>query len=300
MQLKNWWKFTIEIDQNLEDLFIWKLNYLGIYSYAFSYLPKQNQKRNLIIWLPQSHWKKTDRDKLEIQIIDLLKENNYESISFIWEFIKKVDWLNNWKNYWKQELIGKNFLILPAWINLPKNYKNKNVIRIDPGAAFGTGSHPSTSLCLEMMEDTLIKDKKILDIGCGSGILSIAARKCDAREIFALDNDYLAITSTKDNINLNFGNLNKFRIHRGTFSQLNYKNLFEDVDVIFCNIIADVIKEIIPFFKTCLSKSGKVILSGILISQEEEIIKILNLNHLKIDTVLSKKDWICMKASRHL
>ena len=116
--------------------------------------------------------------------------------------------MTSWKKYLVPELVGNHLLILPCWMNLNEKFKDKKIIKIDPGAAFGTGSHPSTYLCLEKMENFFFSNKKILDIGSGSGILSIAARLLGAKQVYAVDNDYLAINSTKSNFQLNFGDLN--------------------------------------------------------------------------------------------
>ena len=295
MTKKGWWRFDIEINKNTEDLIIWKLNQLEISSYAFDYSNKDKKKCKLLIWLPNFYWKKNKRDKLEKNLKYLLSKNGLNFNFSGWDFIKEEDWLNTWKNFWELELIGENFLILPPWIDLPSKYDKKVVIKIDPGAAFGTGGHPSTSLCLEILEKTIIKDKIFLDVGCGSGILSIAAQKLGVRELHLIDNDYLAINSTIENLKLNFGQLNSFTIHQGSFLDIKSKNLLKTYDLICCNIIASVIKPLIPHFSEVLNSQGSLILSGILESQKQEIIKLLNLYHFKIDNVLSKKDWICLK-----
>ena len=179
-----------------------------------------------------------------------------------------------------------------------EKYKKKKIIKIDPGAAFGTGSHPSTYLCLEKMENIFLSDKKVLDIGSGSGILSIAAKSLGAREICSVDNDYLAINSTRSNYNLNFGNLENLKTYLGPFDEVLEKNLLNEFDFILCNILAEVIKDIIPHMCKCLSKNGIIILSGILDSQKDEIIEILNLHHLKLNDISSKKDWACIEAEK--
>ena len=293
---KIWWRFSVEISQNIEDLVIWKLNELEISTYAFTYSEQEENQRKLLIWLPDFYWNKFERKKLEDKFKRFLNENNFFTAKFSWNMIYSDEWLNSWKNFWNLEIIGKNFLVLPCWMELPSKFNNKVIIKLDPGAAFGTGSHPSTSLSLEMMEKTLLKDKKILDVGCGSGILSIAAKKLGAKELFVIDNDYLAINSTKENILLNFGKFNSFNLLKGSFFEVKTAKILKTYDLILCNILASVIKQLIPHFYEIINRHGYLILSGILSSQKEEIIKLLNLYHFKIDNVLSKKDWICIKS----
>jgi len=296
MTNKGWWRLSLEINKNVEDLIIWKLNQSAIFSYAFDYSNKDKNVVKLLVWLPAVSWKRSKREELEEKLKYLLIENGLNINLLSWSFIKEEDWLNTWKNFWKFELIGQDFLVLPCWMNLPSQYNKKVVIKIDPGAAFGTGGHPSTSLCLEMLEKTIVKEKIFLDVGCGSGILSIAAQKLGARELHVIDNDYLAINSTRENLKLNFGEINSLTIHQGSFLETKRKNLLKNYDLICCNIIASVIKPLIPHFFEVLSSQGSLILSGILETQKEEIIKLLNLYHFKIDNVISKKDWICIQS----
>mgnify|MGYP003313100850 FL=1 len=133
--------------------------------------------------------------------------------------------------------MGDTLLVLPCWLELPKEYQNKKVIKIDPGAAFGTGSHPSTSLCLEQLEKISLSSDKILDLGSGSGILSVAAKCFGANEIYAIDNDYLAINSTESNFRLNFGNLDDLKTYLGPFDSLVSKYTLKNFDFILCNIL---------------------------------------------------------------
>ena len=217
---------------------------------------------------------------------------------FDWSVIEEEDWLTSWKKYWGPEVVGNNLLILPFWINLDEKFKNKKIIKIDPGAAFGTGSHPSTYLCLEKMEHISLSGKKVLDIGSGSGILSITARSLGAQEIWAIDNDYLAINSTRSNFQINFGNLDNLNTYLGSFNEVISEYALNGFDVILCNILAEVIKELIPNMSKCLKNDGTVILSGILSSQKDEIIKILVLNQFKLIDVSSRKDWVSIAAQK--
>ena len=298
MAIKDWYKLTFQIESDSEDIIIWKLNELGIFSFSFEYLKKTENKKEVNIWLPIDAWDKNSRSDFEKIISKLLNINDSKNQFFKWCIIKEEDWLTNWKKYWAPELVGNHFLILPCWINLNEKFKDKQIIKIDPGAAFGTGSHPSTYLCLEKMENILFSDKKVLDIGSGSGILSVAARLSGAKEVCAVDNDYLAINSTESNFQLNFGNLNKLKTYLGSFNEVISKNQLKQFDFVLCNILAEVIKGIIPNIYKCLRNNGKVIFSGILNSQKDEIIKILVQNNLKLLDVSSRKDWACISAQK--
>ena len=300
MEIIYWYKLTFEIEADLEEIIIWKLNDLGIFSYAFEIILNKKNTKKVIIWLPNLNWPESLRIKLERNIKELLHKNNYETNCFDWNVIEQEDWISSWKNYWGPELIGKNLLVLPCWLELPEEYKNKKVVKIDPGAAFGTGSHPSTSLCLEELENNSLSNKKILDIGSGSGILSIVAKSFGARKIYSVDNDYLAINSTRSNYRLNFGNLENLNTYLGPFNELVTKYSLKDFDYILCNILAEVIKGIISDIRNCLKIDGKVILSGILDSQKVEIIKLLNASNFQINDVSSKKDWVCITAQKML
>ena len=298
MEIKNWFELTFEIETNLEEIIIWKLNDLGISSYAFEILLNSKNKKKVIIWLPNLNWSESLRIKLVRNIKEVLDKNNYQTNCFEWNLIEQEDWISSWKKYWGPELVGDNLLVLPCWLELPEEYKNKKVIKIDPGAAFGTGSHPTTSLCLEELEKISLSSKKILDIGSGSGILSIAAKCFGANEIYALDNDYLAINSTESNFRLNFGTLDDLKTYLGPFDSLVSKYTLKNFDFILCNILAEVIKGIIPDISNSLKIDGEVILSGILNSQKDEIIKLLNASNLRINDVSSKKDWVCITAQK--
>jgi len=298
METKDWYKLTFLIESDSEEIIIWKLNELGIFSFSFEYLIKNENKKEVNIWLPVDDWGESSRCDFEKIISKLLNVNAPKNQFFDWSIIKEEDWLTSWKKYWAPELVGNHLLILPCWMNLNEKFKDKKIIKIDPGAAFGTGSHPSTYLCLEKMENIFFSDKKILDIGSGSGILSVAARLLGAKEVYAVDNDYLAINSTKSNFQQNFGDLNNLNTYLGSFNEVILKNRLTQFDFVLCNILAEVIKEMIPNIYKCLRSNGTVIFSGILNSQKDEIIKILIQNDLKLLDVSTRKDWACISAQK--
>ena len=128
--------------------------------------------------------------------------------------------------------------------------------------------------------------------------MSVAARLLGAKEGWAVDNDYLAINSTKSNFQLNFGNLKNLNTYLGSFNEVILKYQFKQFDFVLCNILAEVIKEMIPNIYKCMRNDGEVIFSGILNSQKDEIIKILIQNDLKLLDVSTRKDWACIYAQK--
>ena len=118
MAIKDWYKLTFEIESDLEDIIIWKLNELGICSFSFEYLIKNENKKKVNIWLPIDEWGKSSKNNFEKIISKLLNINDTKNQFFHWMIIKEEDWLTSWKKYWAPELVGNHFLILPCWIDL--------------------------------------------------------------------------------------------------------------------------------------------------------------------------------------
>ena len=289
MEINNWYKLTFEIETNLEEIIIWKLNDLGIFSFAFEILLNNKNNKKVIIWLPTLNWPESLRIKLERNIKEVLDKNNYQTNCFEWNVIEQEDWVSSWKKYWGPELVGDNLLVLPCWLELPKEYKNKKVIRIDPGAAFGTGSHPTTSLCLERLEKISLSSNKILDIGSGSGILSIAALKFGASEIMAIEYD----EDCKDNFheNMSLNNINE-KYTLSIQDVLIYEDY--DYDLIIANINKNVLVDLLPNIKHFQKNKCKIILSGLLIDDQEDMMKVISKLNYNIIKQTQMGEWICI------
>ena len=197
------------------------------------------------------------------------------------------DWANNWKKYYKPLEIGEKLAIVPEW----EDYDNDNrvVIKINPGIAFGTGTHESNYMCLELLERYVNKDDDIFDIGCGSGILAIAGLKLGAKKALAVDIDDKCIDASHENAGLN--NLeDKVEIKKG--------NLLDVVkgraDLIVSNIIAEIIVDEIKNLKNHMEKGGIFITSGIIKERRQMVIHALEENGFEIIDELEKNNWVAI------
>ncbi|KXB71085.1 MULTISPECIES: 50S ribosomal protein L11 methyltransferase [Peptoniphilus] len=197
------------------------------------------------------------------------------------------DWANNWKKYYKPLEIGEKLAIVPEWEAYGNN--KRIVIKINPGMAFGTGTHESTYMCLELLERYVKRDDEIFDIGCGSGILAIAALKLGAKRALAVDIDDKCIDASHENASLN--NIkDKMDIKKG--------NLLDVVkgraDLIVSNIIAEIIVDEIKNLKNHMDKGGIFITSGIIKERRQMVIDALEENGFEIIDELEKNNWVAI------
>lgn len=221
-----------------------------------------------------------DRTKGIIHIYISPEENPAEAVSFLEERLsaenieheitinecKTEDWINNWKKYWHPIPIGNRLLIKPAWEQVEDTH-GRAVLNLEPGLAFGTGSHPTTRLCLEMLEDYINPASTVLDVGCGSGILSIAALLLGAKSAFGVDIDKLAVKTALANAKENGFEPPVFNAVSGNLSE----NVSGKYSVIVANIVADVIMEFTPQAVEFLKDGGVFITGGIIDSRVEEV-----------------------------
>lgn len=204
--------------------------------------------------------------------------------------IPETNWNKNWENSIKPIKVGKNFIITPTWHKV--NSKNKIVLNINPKMSFGTGYHETTRLMLEHLEVLKLKNKTLLDVGTGTGILAIAASKLGANKIVALDIDEWSIMNTKENIKLN--NCAKcIKVFHGKLLECKHKFKY---DVLLCNIFKNTILELLPSFSFLLNNNGSIILSGFIKSDFKEIKTNLLSNNYKLELKSSENDWICITA----
>ncbi len=280
-----------EIPVELEESIFWLLKNLQIHRFSFEYDPENKSAQVLFVWLPMNEFSIKDQQDL-VQSINLLTKPFGLSLpNSKWIQIKNEDWSLSWKKNWKPDPIGKSILILPAWLDVPEKFEERKIIRLDPGSAFGTGSHPSTRLCVEALDSDPPVGKTIADLGCGSGILSLSALQLGAKCTYAVDTDSLAISATKANFALNKIPANLFNIFLGSVSELEMKIPEQKIDLLLCNILAPVIKSLGSSFGQIIGDKGKVILSGLLVDQIQELQEFFSLLAWEVVGVEKMDKW---------
>jgi ribosomal protein L11 methyltransferase len=216
-------------------------------------------------------WSQTKLTALFDVTVDLKKvvtelANQFSNETLIYELEQVADqvWERAWLKYFKPLQFGERLWICPSGYELPD--PNAVNILLDPGLAFGTGTHPTTALCLEWLATHDINNNTVIDYGCGSGILAIAALKLGARETWAIDHDPQALQATEHNAERN--QITQLQLHLGHAADVP-DNL--QVDVLIANILAQPLLELAPLFSRYVKTGGQIILSGILVEQAEAI-----------------------------
>ncbi len=213
--------------------------------------------------------------------------------------IADQNWMEAWKQYYKPILIGKRLLILPAWMESPD--PNRIAIRIDPGMAFGTGTHPTTQLCLELIENAFVTGHKshIIDIGCGSGILSIAALKLGAESALGVDIDSESIVNSRENADANEVGEELILGVGSVHEILDGKFEFKGAPLVVANILAPIIIRLFDAgMADLIEENGAIILSGILQEQEESVIEAGQAHGLRTKERSQMGDWVALTMSR--
>lgn len=209
--------------------------------------------------------------------------------NLIFRLVKETDWANEWKQFFHVTHVGKSFVIKPSW----ENYEIKNgehLIEIDPGMAFGTGTHHTTNMCMTRLEKIVQKGNTVFDVGTGSGILAIAAALLGAEKIKAVDIDPVAVKVAKENVALN--NLtDKISVQQGDLLH----GTDGKADLIIANIIADIIIKLLPDIPQKLNANGVFLASGIIEDRIQNVENAANKNGLKLVAVDKRGGWAVMQ-----
>lgn len=209
------------------------------------------------------------------------------------------DWLNNWKEFFKPFRVAEDIIIKPTWETLDEQKENDIVIEIDPGIAFGTGSHETTKLCIQSLRKYITPDTELLDVGCGSGILSIIGLKLGAKYAMGTDIDAHALDATKENIKVNAIADEKFDLLAGdiiTDEEIQQKVGFKRYPVIVANILADIIIPLSGKIRKHMTEDGIFISSGIIDMKALEVKEALLKNGFTIVEENRMGDWVSFVA----
>ena len=229
-------------------------------------------------------------------ILKTLKDNDFEGsfgrLEYELKNVREEDWANNWKQYFKPLCIGDKILVKPSWESVEPNEK-RTVLEIDPASSFGTGQHNTTQLCLELLEKYIKPGDSLLDLGCGSGILSIGAILLGAEKACAVDID-------ENSIKIAAENAKKNNIAKEKYTAL-CGNIISDIalreqigsgfDVVCANIVADVLVAMSPLFGDFVKENGILVVSGIIDSRKDEVLNVIKERGFELLETSEKEDW---------
>ncbi|MEB3254859.1 MAG: 50S ribosomal protein L11 methyltransferase [Synechococcaceae cyanobacterium] len=280
------WRLEMAIPPPLEESLLWKLDSLGVQRLAVRHRPEAPEARELVGWVDAEAWPAARRDALAAALQPLGEPFGVAVPPLRWHPQAEEDWSHSWKQHWRPDPVGEKLLILPAWLEAPAEHQARRALRLDPGSAFGTGSHPTTRLCLEALERQAaerpngLAGLRVADLGCGSGVLSLAALLLGADAVAAVDTDTLAVSATRANAPLNGPELaGRLRVAHGSVEALAGLQ-GAPADLLLCNILAPVIEALAPGFQEVLAPSGLGLLSGLLVEQAP-----------RLEAVLAEEGW---------
>ena len=259
------------IDDNLVE----KLNEAGFT--ISSYFPDDQDTKNMIAVL---------QNKLEeFRQMDLGVPLGSLEVST--EEINNSDFENEWKKYFKPTRVSDFITIKPTWEEYNPAEPDEIVIEMDPGMAFGTGTHETTKMCIKLLEEFLEEGGRVIDVGCGSGILSVVSAKLGAKSVLALDKDPISVEVTRENVQKNGCE----QIVTAIQSDLLDKVEFDKADIVVANIIADMIIRLAPMVDKFLRHRGMFICSGIIDSRLDEVLSALEENEYRIINIQEMGEW---------
>lgn len=298
-----WWRLELVSLPELEESLLWKLAELGIPRVAVQHRPETPSQRQLIAWLPAIDWPEPERQQLARALAPLAEPFGLALPPLQWSQQADEDWSLSWKQHWQADPVGMGLLILPAWLPCPPEHAERRLIAMDPGSAFGTGSHPTTRLCLEALERlAAVKPEelaglRVADLGCGSGVLGLAALRLGAASVVAVDTDSLAVRATADNAALN-GLTAQVRVQLGSVEALAELLEGQPADLLLCNILAPVIQALCPAFNTVLAANGVGLLSGLLVDQAPALQLALRNEGWQAELTAEQSQWGLMTIRR--
>ena len=319
-----WNKLTIETTTAAEDMLSYELQEMGIEGVEIEdHVPLSEEDRKIMYvdLLPDEIApddgtakiscyvdEKDDLDAVVAKIRDKIEELSafmpMGTGKITFDVTEEEDWINNWKVFFKPFRLDDNIVIKPTWETLTDQKEDDIVIEIDPGTAFGSGSHETTKLCISQLKKYMKKDTELLDVGTGSGILSIIGLKLGAAHAVATYIDPNAIRATEENFEINHvsdGQAAVFQVNildEKEAAGFYEKNGGKQYDIIVANILADVIIPLSGIVSPLLKEDGVFITSGIINTMEEAVKEAMLSNHFEILEINHMKDWVNITAKK--
>lgn len=206
--------------------------------------------------------------------------------------VTNEDWNNNWKKYYKPTKVGSRTVVKPRW----EDYKKKDyevLLDLDPGMAFGTGTHETTRMCIQALERYVDENSTVFDIGTGSGILGIAASKLGAEKVLGVDLDPVAVDAAKENVSYN--NTKNMEVRHGDLMEV----VEGKANIVVANIMADIIMFLAPGVRDFIKDEGYFISSGIIKARKDDVVKKLIENNFEPIEINNQGEWFCIVAKKH-
>lgn len=251
---------------------------------------EQPQHHSVSGFLPQNQLAQKRRQVLEDKL-ERIGLANHIKYRLFYNQIDEEDWAESWKEYFWPEKITDRIVVKPTWRTYDSD-PNEIVIELDPGMAFGTGTHPTTSLCISMIEDYLQPGKSFLDVGTGSGILMVAAAKLGASKVWGIDIDEVAVEVAEKNLLQNRIEGSKFKVMTGNLVDL----VDQRFDLVAANILSDVIITLLDSIKRVLAAGGTMICSGIIEAHKDDVLQKMKAVGLQPVDVRLKETWVAIAA----
>ena len=313
-----WIRFTLDTHTDAVDMLSYMLDEIGVEGIEIEDhvpLSEEDKKKMFVDILPDSedndgtakvHFymepENCNPEKIMMQVQDIFQEVkqfcNIGKGTISLSETEDKDWINNWKTFFKPFRAADNIVIKPTWETYEKENEDDILIEIDPGIAFGTGSHETTKLCIQALDKYVKKGDSVLDVGCGSGILSIAALKLGAAHATAIDIDEVAVKVAAENMEVNHIPASQYTLFDGDLITNSFLKVKAGTghDIVVANILADVIIPLTGVIRPHLKKGGLYITSGIINTKEEEVREALIANGFEILGVEYMKEWCCFIA----
>lgn len=315
-----WNKITLEIREEVEDIVISTLADIGLEGAEIQDkqpLSEQDKKQMFVDILPDmpeddgvaylNFYLDEDEDvnamleKVKAELEELRMFVDIGSGMITLSQTEDKDWINNWKQYFKQFYVD-DILIIPSWEEVKEEDKDRMIIHIDPGTAFGTGMHETTQLCIRQLKKYVTSETELLDVGTGSGILSIVALKLEAKHAVGTDLDPCAVPAVEENKEANEIPVEAFDMIIGNIiddKEVQDKVGYEKYDIVVANILADVLVPLTPVILNQMKKGGIYITSGIIDDKEETVVNAVKAAGLEVLEVTHQGEWVSVTARKN-